>query len=74
MRSLIEYIYQGKNIPIREYIEEKLIVNKDYKSVPSKDALADNKWRELIIDIVDPKYADIDTDQKIFKKRLYYGS
>lgn len=31
MKNLTEYIYQGKNIPIREYIAEKLIINKDYK-------------------------------------------
>lgn len=30
MQALSEYIYQGKNIPIREYIQEKLIVNKNY--------------------------------------------
>ena len=56
---------------LAQYIEEKLIVNKDYKAVPSNDALADNKWRELTIDMVNSKYVDMDTDPKKFKKRLY---
>ena len=30
MKNLSEYIYQGKNIPIREYISEKLIIDKNY--------------------------------------------
>ena len=83
MRSLIEYIAESKalhqNINIAKNkalhqnvnIAEKLIVNKDYKAVPSKDALADNKWRELTINMVDSKYADVNTDPKNFKKRLY---
>lgn len=31
MKNLTEYIYQGKNIPIREYISEKLVINKNYE-------------------------------------------
>lgn len=57
-----------------EFIEEKLIINKDYKGIkssPSKDTLDDNQWKKLTIDMVDFEYADVDTDPKNFKKRLY---
>ena len=30
MKNLTEYVYQGKNIPIKEYVAEKLIINKNY--------------------------------------------
>ena len=30
MKNLTKYIYQGKNIPIREYVAERLVINKNY--------------------------------------------
>ena len=71
MISLVNYIAESKALHQNVNIAEKLIVNKNYKSVPSKDSLADNQWRELTINMVDSRYADIDTDLKKFKKRLY---
>ena len=49
MKSLQNYICQGKNIPIREYIEEKLVVNKDYETNPILDFTKVDKLYRIVI-------------------------
>lgn len=48
MKNLSEYIYQGKNIPIREYISEKLIIDKNYVTY-NYSPKTPEELREIII-------------------------
>ena len=74
MISLVNYIAESKALHQNVNIAEKLIVNKNYnisKSPATVDDLKNEGWKKVNLHDVDPKYFDVDINNKKCSRRLY---